>query len=394
MIEILDKSKCCGCTACYNVCPQHCIEMRRDEEGFLYPFVEYEKCINCGLCEKVCPFEEQSNRASVKEIYIVHHKNWLKRSKCSSGGAFTSMAEEFVEHGGVVYGAAYSKDLQVQHVRIDNTEQVLLLSGSKYVQSNLASTFDMVKQDLHSGKKVLFSGTPCQVEGLKRFLGGKDGGLTTVDFACHGVPSPLVWENYLEYIHKKRKSKVINANFRSKKYGYHNPTMELMLEKGQRTYGSAHVDVMLKAFFSEICSRPSCYNCAVKTTERVADITVFDSWHSKEVAGLSKDDNKGWTVVAIHSELGIELLEKISERANIVKVGDSPLLEKDGVMLTRNAVEHPKRAEFFCLMNQYGIERAIQETIPITTKDWLREYVKNFLCKTQIMTIIRQLKGK
>lgn len=389
MIEIKDKSKCCGCTACVSVCPKKCIVMHPDEEGFLYPVVDKSSCVNCGLCETVCPFQHHGSRIPTRRAYIACHENEDIRAKCSSGGLVTKIAQIFLQQGGIVYGAVFDEDMSVCHTRIDNQRDLERCSGSKYVQSNLENTFNEIKQDLLEGKEVLFCGSPCQNEGLLNFLGNNKQNLYTIDFACHGVPSPLAWRSYLHWAGDQENGRVVNANFRCKKYGYHNPTMELTFQNGKRIYGSSHVDPMLKSFFSEICSRPSCYQCKIKTVDRVTDMTVFDCWHSKEVAGLSKDDNKGWTAVLTRTKWGMEMTHSVQQELNLHEVDAEQAVAYDGIMLQQSATPHPKRADYFTALKNDGIYSAVQQTIPITQKDHARELVKNILCKTQIMSILR-----
>lgn len=392
MIEIIDKNKCCGCTACASVCPKNCIKMAPDQEGFLYPIVDQDNCVNCNQCVKVCQFLNKTERHKVESSYIVHHSDPSTRNRCTSGGAFTCMAEYFIRNGGVVYGAAFDSEMVVRHRRVDTLEGISALSGSKYVQSNLGNIFQLVQKDIRSGKHVLFSGTPCQVEGLKLFLQGEDQGLVTVDFACHGVPSPYVWQSYLEFMQDREKSKIVSANFRSKKYGYLNPVMEISYENGRKFFLSAHIDLMLKSFFNEISSRPSCHNCIVKTTERISDITVLDCWHSKKVGNLKKNDNKGWTTVLVHTSSGIDLLDNLND-CIIKSIEMESIISNDGLMLIKSTIPNSKREKFFNILLEKGIFEAVQKTMPITFKDYIREYIKKILCYTNLIKIIHKLKG-
>lgn len=198
MIEINTKENCCGCYACYNVCPKQCITMKTDNEGFWYPDIDKDKCVNCNLCEKVCPIVNPVQRnESLKLSYAVQNKDDAVRLSSSSGGMFHLLAESIIKQDGVVYGAGFDKDFSVKHIRINKIEEIQLLQGSKYLQSDIGNIYKQVKKDLKENKQVLFTGTPCQVEGLKSFLGREENNLLTMDFICHGVPSPMIWGGVL-----------------------------------------------------------------------------------------------------------------------------------------------------------------------------------------------------
>ena len=200
MIEIKDKKDCCGCQACVTVCTKHCIAMQADNEGFLYPIVDKSACTNCGLCEKVCPVINQSEPHKPLKVYAAKNKNEDIRRQSSSGGIFTLLAEKVINEGGVVFGARFNENWNVVHSWTDTKEGIAALRGSKYVQSTIGNTYNEAREFLKQGRKVLFSGTPCQIAGLKKFLRKEYNNLLTVDVVCHGVPSPLVWRKYLEEV--------------------------------------------------------------------------------------------------------------------------------------------------------------------------------------------------
>lgn len=211
MIEILDKISCCGCTACYSVCPKNAIDMICDEQGFLYPKVKKNDCVQCGLCNKVCPYENQNRpRIDLERTFVGINKNENIRSKSSSGGMFALFAEQILKKKGVVFGAAYDNDWMVFHKSIDKQEQLQELIGSKYMQSRMGDTFQKVKGFLLKNIEVLFVGTTCQINGLKNYLIKDYSNLTTVDFICLGVPSPLVWHDYLDTFFKNEEIEYIN----------------------------------------------------------------------------------------------------------------------------------------------------------------------------------------
>lgn len=219
MISIDDKSRCCGCSACMNICPNNAIKMKIDNKGFKYPIVDDEKCVNCGLCDKVCPY---NNEYTKKEIYnkSVAYGGWNNndeiRKNSTSGGIFSAISKYVLDNNGLICGAIYDDNLKVIHEIVDNIENLKKINGSKYVQSDMKDNFKKIKKYLEDGKLVLFSGTPCQVSGLNSFLGKEYENLYTCDIVCHGVPSPKVFEKYKKELEKAKNSEIININFRDK----------------------------------------------------------------------------------------------------------------------------------------------------------------------------------
>ena len=261
MISVNKKKNCCGCTACYSVCPKKAIKMEKDNEGFLYPKVDMKKCINCHLCEKVCPILQKKekkgkNNEDILESYAIRLKSKDDLMESTSGGFFTAISKYVLENNGVIYGAGYDKNFRIVHKRATFYKETIEMRGSKYVQSTLEDTFLNVKKDLIDGKMVLFTGTPCQISGLKGYLNNDFENLITLDLVCHGVPSPELWEEYVRYQERKHNSKIKLVKFRNKTYGYHSGTMKIVFKNGKEYYGSARVDQYLKSFFSEIASRP------------------------------------------------------------------------------------------------------------------------------------------
>ena len=219
-----DKNRCTGCTACESICPKKCIKMKESSEGFLYPTINEEICIDCGLCIKTCPVNQIADGKNqiadkyfIKAGYIVRIKDTDLISRCTSGGAFTAMANYVLDQKGIVYGAIYDDSMNVIHQRISTKSHVTRLPGSKYVQSDISGIFAKVQLDILDGYIVLFCGTPCQVAGLVAFLGKKPSNLFLVDLVCHGVPSPKLWNKYLKYQEEKY-GKLVYSNFRSKYY--------------------------------------------------------------------------------------------------------------------------------------------------------------------------------
>lgn len=319
MIDIKKKEDCCGCSACFSICPYGSIQMRPDDEGFLYPLVNKAKCVQCGACENVCPIQKPVKEHEVpQKAYLVQHKSEDIRLDSTSGGAFTAIAAVVLKKGGVVFGAAYDNEFKVYHICVQVEEDLKKLRNSKYVQSDLNNCFKEVKNFLNDNRWVCFSGTPCQIEGLAKYLGKKYEKLLLVDIVCRGVPSPLIWEKYLEYQHIDE-IKPDNIRFRDKFYGYKYSTMSIV-RKGENLYhAGSQRDPMLRAFFSDICDRPSCYSCKFKKQYRVSDITIWDCF---VVSDFEKkmDDDKGTTRVLCHTAKGVAYVQEIMENARCKEV--------------------------------------------------------------------------
>lgn len=329
----LNKEQCCGCTACMNICPKHAITMQDDKEGFLYPVISREDCIECGLCKKVCAFQQSKTSKSTykQEVYAFKYSDTVIREDSTSGGAFTAISDYIIADGGVVYGAVYDMDFNVHHKRATNKKECELFRGSKYVQSKLTDTFSKVKYDLSQGRKVLFTGTPCQNAALKRYISEKEReNLYLCEIVCHGVPSPLIWEEYKNDMEKRFNDTIKKVNFRSKKLGWHKSTMHIQFSNNDYI-GKMGEDPFYIMFFKHFSLRPSCHICKYASYEREADLTIADFW-GIENTNLNMDDEKGVSLVIINSEKGKEVLnylssEHIIKQSNLVEAYQ-PVLEE------------------------------------------------------------------
>ena len=323
MIQILDKSQCCGCTACVSICPKQCITMREDEEGFLYPVVDSSHCIDCNLCKKVCPELYPKEMREPLHVYAAKHKNEQVRLASSSGGIFTLLAEKIIDEGGVVFGVRFNNNWDVVHDYTETMEGLAVFRGSKYVQSYMGDCYLKAKSFLEQGRKVMFTGTPCQIAGLKNFLRKDYDNLLTVDVVCHGVPSPKVWQVYLDEIARKggknsvlshpivEKTEINHIDFRSKSIGWKKFSFVLTLSKATAD-GEKNTVLLssiftenpyMNAFLSNLSLRPSCYDCPAKAGKSGSDITIADFWGIEDVLP-EFDDDKGISLVLSYSEKG------------------------------------------------------------------------------------------
>lgn len=284
MINITDKAKCVGCNACMQRCPKECITMETDSAGFKYPVVNHDLCIDCHLCERVCPVLNQSDaRYDFNILAAVNQDNNI-RATSSSGGIFYPLAAAVIADGGVVFGARFDDSWNVIHDYTETTDGLRALMGSKYVQSDIGDTYGQAEKFLQAGRRVLFSGTPCQIAGLRLFL-RKDysGQLLTVDILCHGVPSPLVYRRYLGYLTEEHGGikAIESVSFRDKHMGWEQFGFSLTTADGHRYFAQNNVDTYTRGFLKNIYLRPSCHKCPVKSGKSMSDITLGDYWKSR-----------------------------------------------------------------------------------------------------------------
>lgn len=315
MIQIENKSDCCGCTACSNICLHGAIKMRSDEEGFYYPDIDASKCIDCGLCERVCPIIEydkiKNKDASPVKIYGLTNKNNEIYNTSSSGGVFTEIANYVIELGGVVVGVGYDNNMVVKHIIATTKNDLNLFRGSKYVQSDIQEIYVRIKDFLKQQKIVLFTGTPCQVEGLKLFLRRKYDNLITIDLVCHAVPSPKIFKNYVSFIEKRKKKKVVSIIMRDKAKGWSNEFhYRVVFEDGSFLFDTELTNLWSKIFFSQLVNRPSCHSCRFTNFLRPGDYTLADFWGIHE-SYPEKFQGKGVSLLLINTFKGEEIFKNI-----------------------------------------------------------------------------------
>ncbi len=393
MIQIDDKKQCCGCTACESICPKKAIKMLPDNEGFLYPHVDKTLCVECGLCEKTCPIIAPIKHNGIPEARIVRNNNSDIVFDSTSGGAFSAVAASLMQaKKAIIFGACYDEKLQVIHRGIDNESDLRIFRGSKFVQSSISGCFEEIKQLLKSGQVVLFSGTPCQVAGLQKYLNSIDTTrLYLIDIVCRGVPSPKLWELYVAYMEQKYKSKIKNVKFRNKTYGYKSSTMMVEFENGRVYKKSGRIDPMMRLFTREMCSRPSCSDCAFKGRSRISDLTLFDCKKYTKVTKLY-DDDRGYTAVLIHSAKGKELLELASKQADIQEADIDLLIKYCGIMVENKAQPNVRREEFFKELGHTPLPELLQRVTPVSKKDHMIEISKSLLYRIGMIKIARRIK--
>lgn len=381
--------ECVGCTACSSICPANALDMETDAEGFLRPIIiNSQKCINCGLCEKVCPVKnKQEETAYIQLGAIVQINNTEIRKESTSGGMFSAIALNVLRRGGVVFGVAYDECFHVKHICVDNEKDLSKLRGSKYVQSDLTGTFQMVKSLLNDKRQVCFSGTPCQVEGLRRFLQKDYENLLLVDVVCHGVSSPLIWEKYLESIQKYNAEKIY---FRWKHYGYKYSTMSFFSKDDREVYFSGvESDKMLRAYFSNGCDRETCYDCVFKKRYRISDFTIWDCFQPK-IYDKGFDDDLGTSCVLAHTKKAKKLFKELVSE-DIIK---SCIVDPDELVYGNNEMmfsvkRNPIRDTILKDAASMSSQQLFKKYFPDNLKQKTKKYVRLFLIKTGLYSFIK-----
>ncbi|MBQ7396415.1 MAG: Coenzyme F420 hydrogenase/dehydrogenase, beta subunit C-terminal domain [Lentisphaeria bacterium] len=310
---VANSELCCGCGACANICHKRAIVLSQDKQGFYVPQIDRKKCIECGLCKKVCPIGRKSELEEpvfVPEVYAAYSKDGSVKRQSTSGGVFSVLANHTLSKNGIVYGAAFDENLTVRHIGIRTKSDLPKLRGSKYVQSFISDNiFVEIKNELLRGTPVLFTGTPCQVAGLKFFLGHNYDNLLTVDLICHGVPSPKVFEEYLKDLELEY-GKISSYKFRDKQHGWTHPNVEFCAN-GKIYHIPYGLDYFI-GLFGKSTIRTSCYSCEYASSKRISDITVGDFWGFVQT-GSMVDDNTGISCLICNTAYGKECFDMLKD---------------------------------------------------------------------------------
>lgn len=364
-IEIVEKNDCCGCSACSQKCPKNAITMKENEEGFLYPEIDKEKCINCGLCSKVCPQLKKVKKADegYPKAYAMYNKNNEELMKSSSGGIFSVIANYVLENGGVVFGASYNENLDVNHIYVKNKEDLQKLRNSKYVQSNINNTYKEVEKNLKENRLTLFTGTPCQVAGLKAYLMKDYENLILVDIVCHGVPNQKIFKKYLEYLEGKFKSKIKAYNFRNKEQNGWGLYAKIETEDGKIRYKNSAFDPYYNSFLECKIYRESCYNCNYASFNRNSDITLADYWGILNVHPEFYSE-KGVSLILINNKKGKELLNIISKNIEYIET-DLEKASQKNMNLKRPSHRPKERDNIYKGINEKSSNQFIKENLKI-----------------------------
>ena len=384
-----DKKDCCACGACLNICPKQAITMQKDEYGFLYPQIDESKCIKCGLCIKTCAFQNSELKNVQIKTYAAQSNNTdLKES--ASGGIFASIATNVLREGGVVYGAAMEMEndkLTVRHIAVENDTDLIKLQGSKYVQSSTEKIYQDVKKKLNDNRLVLFSGTPCQVDGLNSYLGKTYDNLTTIDIICHGVPNNQMFQDYIALLEKRYKDKIIDFKFRDKTKcwgltakGY---TAKGYTAKGYTAIIPANVSSYYYMFLKSYIYRNSCYSCKYACKNRCGDITIGDYWgiekaHSEVLKeneyGL--DYKNGISCLIVNTEQGIKVLEKYKSGLRLLDSAFEKAAKENGQLRCPSRGDENKREQVLELYKNLGYKSLQKDLKNIIIFNFTKNLIK------------------
>lgn len=374
MIQITNKKNCSGCYACYSVCPKKCISMNEDNEGYRYPVIDKSKCIDCDLCEKKCPTlnKDTKQKKELIGVYACYSKKDEIRNQSSSGGIFTSLSNYVLDNNGAVFGATYDKDFNVVHEFIEDNDEISKFRGAKYLQSVIGENFKVAKKFLDDGKLVLFSGTPCQIDGLIEFLGRQYSNLICVDIVCHGVPSKKIWNLYRNSINNNKS--ITSVNFRDKNKSWQEYNLKIKYSDGSEFNQLAKDNLYMQGFVNDFYLRPSCYDCKSKGINRRSDITLGDFWGIDNVIpGLN--DQKGISAVIIQSNKGKEIFEKITDDVKVYEV-DIQSVVKYNKSIVESPTKSDKRDRFFYYVDKFKFDQAIELSMTYSRINNLKKCIK------------------
>lgn len=395
---LLCGDRCTACSSCVQRCPVDAISMCFDERGFQQPNINFDKCINCLQCEKSCPILNpiETDRYSTPKVYACWHKDERVRMTSSSGGAFSAIAEYVLSRGGLVWGAAYVDDLKLRYRFVDSIESLDTLRRSKYVQCEVADTYSLIKEQLKSDRLVLFTGTPCHVKGLYAFLGRANfDNLITTDFICHGVPSPKVFRKYLDWIEAKCGDKLLDFNFRDKKYGCDSGLftvgifqnigrVEFLNKENSYVYGMMH----------DLFIRECCHKCEANGLRRDADFTIADFWGIGKRVKFDHEEEKqrGISLIATNSNRSVDIFNAISDTLYYTERGIQEAYE--GNWNYRYSANRNAKSEDF--WSSYSICNSWEELLPFfkpSISEQCKLVVKRYMGPS-IANKLRKLIGK
>lgn len=412
MINIIDKHDCCGCEACMQACPKRCISLERDKEGFLYPIVNTNICVECGVCERVCPVINTGEQTFPLQVWAARNEDEEIRRQSSSGGIATKLAEKIIDEGGVVFGVIMTEQCEAIHTFTETKAGLEAFRGSKYIQSRVGESFKQAKEFLKAGRKVLFIGTPCQISGLKHFLRKDYSTLYTVDFICHGVPSPGVFKWYIQeevnkYVsaRKGRKNsvsfspihsipkgdiqlpeglKVVDIHFRDKREGWKKFSFVLQLaeasadgKKNTVSFSSnVSENIFLKGFCSDLYLRPSCHKCPVRSYRSGSDLTIADFW-GQEYMFPEFDNDTGTSCVIVKTTKGQTLFSSVKHIKKEIKALEQVLSFNPS--LIESKPEGMQRRKFWRNVGKYSFSETCQVAMKLTIFERVMAKIKRVL---------------
>lgn len=379
MIRITDKKDCCGCNACFAVCPKKCISIPMDQEGFWYPKVNESECIDCKLCEDVCPILNNSRKVVERYqkpiVYAAYHKDETIRLDSTSGGAFSAFATHVFDNGGYVGGAIYEENHLVSHVVTNDKERLPELRSSKYLQSDATAIYKTIKQKLKQGEKVLVCGTPCQISALYHYLGHDDENLITCDFICRGVNSPKVFLKYMDMLERRHKAKAIHIKFKNKTFGWHRFSMKVDFSNGDSYCKDRYHDAFFVGYLQVgNFVRPSCYACQFKGASRMADITLADFWGIENI-DRSMDQDKGTSLVMLNSPKAEKFFKDVSSELTFKRYSYEQAGVANASLYQPLKASRKDRESFFNALDKYPFEKVSKDFFPLSKLDRINKKI-------------------
>ena len=386
MINTTDKSKCCGCCACVDICAHKAITLKTDIEGFWYPEVNANQCIECGLCVKICPelnidqLKKNDYHTPAKTIAAIH-KRMDVRWDSTSGGAFSALADAMYEQGGYVSGAIYNDDFSVRNYISNNPEDLVKLRSSKYLQSKAEGLYTEIRTLLRNGERVLACGTPCQMAALRSFLRKDYENLIIVDFICRGVNSPKVYRKYLDSLERKHGGKVVYVKAKNKELGWRNLTRKVVFDNGAVYYGVSMEDDFRRGYHTNVYCRPSCYTCQYKGFPRMSDITIADYWGIEKV-DPNLDNNIGTSMILLNSKKGEDFFELVKDKLEYRETSFQSILPGNPALVSPLSPAKIDREQFFIDLDKGTFEEVTEKYFPLTPqKTGITRQIKNFVKK-------------
>lgn len=368
MIQIKDKTECCGCNACKEICPKHCIKLVTDNEGFWYPQVNTEQCVDCGLCNKVCPVSEKMDKTvqySIPKVFAAYNKDKIVRIDSTSGGMFSALAQCMFDMNGYVCGAVYNNDHTVSHVVTSDKDELDNIRSSKYLQSDASLIYRQVKALTRQGKHVLVCGTPCQIQALYKFLGCRPDNLVTCDFICRGVNSPKVFLSYMNMLERQYGAKATKIKFKAKEWGWHNFSMRVNFANGKEYCKDRWHDFFFIGYLQYGgFARPSCYDCKFKDDVHVADITLADFWGIENI-DKTMDQDLGTSLVMVNTDKGMEWIDKTKKDMVLKEFSIDDARTGNPALTNPLKSIREDRTDFFRALDKYKFEKIAKLFFPL-----------------------------
>ncbi len=337
MIKLVKKNNCTGCMACVNACPKNCINIIENKKGFLYPEIDRKECVNCGACVKACPRLEGKKPERLREVpktFAIINKDEEILFKSASGGLFSAIAQTIIEMGGIVFGVKFNENFEAVYTSAETFEEIKLMRGSKYLQAKVGFTYRKIKNELIRGRKVLFCGLPCQVEGLYSYLQKDYDNLITADIVCGGASNPMAFRKWVEEKTLKN-GKIKDINMRSKEYSWRTTGMTVTYESGEIENIPGGKALPFIGHTSQLYKRETCYHEDCRHMPRIGDITIGDFWHIGEKIPFDYDASKGVSLLMLNTNKGDEFVKSFEDKVIKVerdfyeaKQGNGPLRRK------------------------------------------------------------------